>query len=129
MMYKVILILMIFIVSTPVFSSGDHHHDAPAPVTNVTQEYSTSVINRYSADGVAASMAMTGIDFTLNVKKSQYGCSGSWYENRNGKSSEAGACGAAKLMCIGDTCGLGSIKASKENKGGKGFVASFMTTF
>lgn len=115
-------------LSFTVFASEEHHiRYEPKETTNITNEY--SIIYQYNVDGIAASMAMAGIDFTQNVKKPQFGCSGSWYEAGSGRSSEAGACGAAKRLCLGDTCGLGMIKIAKENRGGKGITASFVTTF
>ena len=123
------MLFILLLMPSLVLATGNHnrnHHTHETNVTNVTE--TTVINNQYSVDGVAMSLAFSGISFDQNVTELQYGFGGGWYENDLGHNSSGLAFGMGQRICFDDgDCGIINATIGKEEGGGTGF--SFGITF
>lgn len=108
-------------VSYKAIASEPHHHHHNHVATNVT--------NYYTSNGTALSLAMDGIQFS-SVDSPQGGLGAGLYEDEQGRTSTGLAFGFGQRLCVEEgNCGLLTVKAGKEEGGGKGLNAGFTIEF
>lgn len=98
-----------FLYAAEVNASGKHH-----PQEQSVNDY--SVTNQYNSQAAIAS-ALAGVEFGVSINALQVGCAYS-----DDDFNQATACGAAKRLCFGTSCGLINFKAGRSTNGGESYV-------
>lgn len=113
--------LILLLLSFSVVADEKHHGKE---ITNY------SVINQYSADGIALSMGMGAIQFDLNTNKPQIGVGFGSYKSQYGQNTVGGAIGFGKRICFSSgNCGLINMSGGISEGGGVGFSAGATWAF